>query len=142
MAEERPEPTFLRPWFYRPEYFVPAFFFPPVWSVLVLRSPWNQNIIVGGVAWAIIFIAGFLALKWIQNGSVQNVLVLFLPGILLTVITQVQWERFRSVHKEGAGGMEPLEPKVDETGPSRPATPRSPSRPTARRRSAKRRGQR
>ena len=59
--EEPQEPTFPRPWYYRPEYMIPMFIFWPVWGILVLRSPWNKNTIMGGVAWAHLIVFGVRA---------------------------------------------------------------------------------
>jgi len=115
MVEEPPVPDYPRPWYYRPEFFYAMFIFPPAWSVLVLRSPWNQNIVLGGVAWAILLVGGFLGLKWVQNGSEGNVIALFLPGTLLTIVTQVQWARYRREHEPPAvEGVETALPQQEE----------------------------
>jgi hypothetical protein len=133
MGEEPQVPTYPRPWYYRPEFHYAMFIFPPVWSVLVLRSPWNQNILLGGVAWAILFIGGFLALKLVQNGSEEGVIALFLPGTLLTIVTQIQWARYRHEHES------PVVEGKETALPQREEAPR-PARPSARRRSRRRSG--
>lgn len=134
MAEEPYAPDYPRPWYYRPEFHYAMFIFPPAWSVLVLRSPWNQNILVGGVAWAVLFIGGFLALKLVQSGSEEGAIALFLPGTLLTIVTQVQWARYRREHGPLAVEGEETAPPQREEDDSRPA------RPSARRRSKRRTG--
>ena len=89
-----------RPWFYRPEVYYGFFIFPPVWSILTLRSPWHsgegyRGIIVGGIAWFIIIAAVVLSVRWVQEGGVVNFFI-FVPGLLLTVITQIQWTAHRA----------------------------------------------
>ena len=91
-----------RPWFYRPEVYYGFFIFPPVWSILTLRSPWHsgdgfRGIMVGGLAWFIMVASVVLSVRWVQEGGAVN-LFIFVPGILLTVVTQVQWEAHRARH--------------------------------------------
>ncbi len=89
-----------RPWFYRPEIYYGLFIFPPAWSVLTLRSPWHsgegfRGILVGGIAWFIMIASVVLSVRWVQEGGVRN-LFIFVPGILLTLLTQVQWTAHRA----------------------------------------------
>ncbi len=91
-----------RPWFYRPEVYYGFFIFPPVWSILTLRSPWHnaegfRGIMVGGLAWFIMIAAVVLSVRWVQEGGAVN-LFIFVPGILLTLVTQVQWQAHRARH--------------------------------------------
>ena len=92
-----------RPWFYRPEIYYGFIIFPPVWSVLRLRSPWHNreggtwNILVGGLAWFFIIASVVLSVRWVQEGGVIN-LFFFVPGLLLTLLTQVQWTAHRARH--------------------------------------------
>jgi hypothetical protein len=91
-----------RPWFYRPEIYYGFIIFPPVWSVLTLRSPWHsgegyRGIMVGGLAWFFIIASVVLSVRWVQEGGVVN-LFIFVPGILLTLLTQVQWTAHRAHH--------------------------------------------
>ncbi len=120
------EPPFPKPWYYRPEYMIPMFIFWPAWPVLVLRSPWNNNVILGGVAWAVLFIGAVMGFKWLQAGSYQPIMTFYVPGVLLTIYTQVQWTRYRH---EMAGDVEAA---GQESGES--ASPDGPPRPSARRR--------
>ena len=119
------------PWFYRPEFFIAFFIFPPVWSILALRSPWNNSIIVGGAAWAILIVGAVMCFKWVQNGSPQN-LFMFVPGVVLTIITQVQWSRFQAENRpqEDIRG-DVTASEQEHSGSSEPARP---ARPSARRR--------
>ena len=119
-----------RPWFYRPEIYYGLFIFPPVWSILTLRSPWHSieglrgfdlflKVLIGGIAWFIIIAAVVLSVAWVQNeagGGPRN-LFIFVPGLLLTLITQIQWAAHRAQHGP---------PPTDEEGPeSRSPTSRA-----------------
>ena len=90
-----------RPWFYRPEIYYGFFIFPPVWSILTLRSPWHnrtegfRGILIGGIAWFIIIASVVLSVRWVQEGGVVN-LFIFVPGLLLTLVTQIQWSAHRA----------------------------------------------
>ncbi len=126
-----------RPWFYRPEFYIPFFIFPPVWSVLTLRSPWNSNVLMGGVAWFLLALMVVLAFNWgYRQGNWHN-LFLFLPGVLLTVVTQVQWQAHLAQHgpppAEDATAANPLPPPATDSKEGQ--TPRR----TARRRPRRRR---
>ena len=100
------------------------FIFPPVWSVLTLRSPWHnaegfRGIMVGGIAWFIIIAAVVLSVRWVQEGGVRN-LFIFVPGILLTLLTQVQWTAHRAHH-----GPPPTETEDEGQPPAPTATNQS-----------------
>ena len=114
-----------RPWFYRPEIYFGLFIFPPVWSVLTLRSPWHnaegfRGIMIGGIAWFIIIAAVVLSVRWVQEGGVRN-LFIFVPGLLLTLLTQVQWSAHRAHY-----GPPPTEEQDEQPAAARP--PDSPGR--------------
>ena len=91
-----------RPWFYRPEIYYGLIIFPPVWSILTLRSPWHKGegffgIFIGGLAWFFLIAGVVLSVRWVQEGGVLNLFV-FVPGVLLTLLTQVQWAAHRAHH--------------------------------------------
>ena len=96
-----------RPWFYRPEIYYGLIIFPPVWSILTLRSPWHKGegffgIFIGGLAWFFLIASVVFVVKWMQaddegHRQVTN-LFLFVPGVLLTLLTQVQWAAHRAHH--------------------------------------------
>ena len=96
-----------RPWFYRPEIYYGLIIFPPVWSILTLRSPWHKGegfygIMIGGVAWFFLIASVVFTVRWVQpdddgNRHVVN-LFIFVPGLLLTLITQIQWAAHRAQH--------------------------------------------
>ena len=102
-----------RPWFYRPEIYYGFFIFPPVWSILTLRSPWHnaegfRGILTGGIAWFIMIASVVLSVRWVQEGGVVN-LFIFVPGLLLTLVTQIQW----TAHRARYGPP----PTTDDEGP-------------------------
>ena len=94
-----------RPWFYRPEIYYGLIIFPPVWSILTLRSPWHKGegffgIFIGGLAWFFLIASVVMSVAWVQNeagGGLRN-LFFFVPGVLLTLLTQVQWQAHRAHH--------------------------------------------
>ncbi len=102
-----------RPWFYRPEIYYGLIIFPPVWSILTLRSPWHKGegffgIFIGGLAWFFLIAGVVLSVRWVQEGGVLN-LFIFVPGVLLTLLTQVQWQAHRAHH-----GPPPTEEQEEE----------------------------
>ena len=108
-----------RPWFYRPEIYYAFIIFPPVWSILTLRSPWHKaegffGILIGGIAWFFLIASVVFTVRWVQpddegNRHVLN-LFIFVPGLLLTLITQIQWAAHRAQH-----GPPPTEEDTTET---------------------------
>ena len=116
-----------RPWFYRPEIYYAFIIFPPLWSVLTLRSPWHKGegffgILVGGIAWFFIIASVVFAVKWVQadddgNRQITN-LFLFVPGLLLTLVTQIQWTAHRAQHGP---------PPTESEGPPQSAAPAPPA---------------
>ena len=135
-----------RPWFYRPEIYYGLFIFPPVWSILTLRSPWHSieglsgfdlflKVLIGGIAWFIIIAAVVLSVAWVQNeagGGPRN-LFIFVPGLLLTLITQIQWAAHRAQHGPPPTDSED-EPETRAPSTQEPELPSPPARPRRRRR--------
>ncbi len=110
-----------RPWFYRPEIYYGLIIFPPVWSILTLRSPWHKGegffgIFIGGLAWFFLIAGVVLSVRWVQEGGVLN-LFIFVPGVLLTLLTQVQWQAHRAHH-----GPPPTEAQEEEPQATRAPT--------------------
>ncbi len=124
--EELQGPSYPRPWYYRPEYMIPMFVFWPAGALLALRSPWNSNVLLGGVAWAVMIVGAFAGFKWLQAGSYQPIMTFYVPGVLLTIVTQVQWKRYRI---EMAGDDAAADHESEES-----REPEGPPRPSARRR--------
>jgi hypothetical protein len=90
-----PPPQSTRPWYYQRWFLFVAFFLWPLWPMLVLRSPWHNSLLAGAVAWAILFSGGFLVVvRLSQLGTVAySTVLLVLPGLGLTVVTQTLWAR-------------------------------------------------
>tara|TARA_B100001964_G_scaffold203259_1_gene232147 strand:+ start:770 stop:1120 length:351 start_codon:yes stop_codon:yes gene_type:complete len=104
---------------------LPMFIFWPAGSLLAIRSPWNDNVMVGGIAWAFIIVLGVMGVRWMNEGVYQPIMLFHVPGILLTIVTQVQWAAYK---KQMADADDALEDEVEEPEDSfRP-------RPSARRR--------
>ena len=123
--EQKPPPSYPKPWFYKDGYLHAAFIFWPFWSILILRSPWHNGIWSGGFAWAVLFIGGFLGLKWIQAGTYQNVIVLFMPGVLLTIFTQIQWATHKRTYARARpSAPPPARPASESSGQPRRSAPR------------------
>ena len=115
-----------RPWFYRPEIYYSFIIFPPVWSILTLRSPWHKaegffSILIGGIAWFFLIASVVFTVRWVQaddegNRQIIN-LFIFVPGLLLTLVTQIQWAAHRAQH-----GPPPMN---EEDGEPRASAPKS-----------------
>lgn len=142
-----------RPWFYRPEIYYAFIIFPPVWSILTLRSPWHKGegffgVLIGGIAWFFLIASVVFTVRWAQaddegNRQVVN-LFIFVPGLLLTLVTQIQWAAHRAQHgpppTDAEDGREPPTPApqpadatpADEDG--EPPADRPPPRRRRRRR--------
>jgi hypothetical protein len=102
LKEEQPAPPPLRlkPWYYQEWFLFPVFPFWPVWAVLILRSPWHNGLVSGAVAWAMLFVGAYWIgwLQLYQEHRLNEVTIsLIIPGLLLTVITQVHWVRYRGL---------------------------------------------
>ena len=119
-------PSYPRPWYYRPEYMIPMFIFWPSGALLAIRSPWNTNVMFGGVAWMFIIVFGILGIRWLSDGIYQPIVTFYVPGVLLTLITQVQWaahqKRMVGSQNEGLSDEDPVE--IDTSSPPRPSARR------------------
>lgn len=118
-----------RPWFYRPEIYYGLIIFPPVWSILTLRSPWHKGegffgIFIGGLAWFFLIAGVVLSVRWVQEGGVLN-LFIFVPGVLLTLLTQVQWQAHRAHHGPPPTEDQEEEPQATRAPERRPDDPDS-----------------
>lgn len=118
-----------RPWFYRPEIYYGFFIFPPVWSILKLRSPWHNrgqgflNVLSGGLAWFFIVFVVVISVRGAQDPSFRIFLFYFVPGLLLTLVTQIQWAAHRAEH-----GPPPTEEEREQPAPAAAATAQRPPR--------------
>ncbi len=122
--EEDQGPSYPRPWYYRPEFMIPMFIFWPSGALLAIRSPWNTNVMFGGVAWAFIFVFGILGVRWLNDGVYQPIMTFYVPGVLLTIITQVQWTAYRKQMAEKEDPSDANSGEMEETNPPRPSARR------------------
>lgn len=119
MNQEQPTPpNELRPWYYQYWFLYPMIVFWPLWPVLILRSPWHNNLISGAVAWAMLFMGGYL-IGWrqlYQNRELNDfTITLIIPGLFLTVVTQILWFWDKKKVRQAAQQEKP---------PTAPAQPR------------------
>ncbi len=129
MEEPSPPPLELKPWYYQEWFMFPTAVFWPLWAILIIRSPWHNGLISGAVAWAMLIFGGYMIIwpQLIQSGRLNDfTIVLIIPGLLLTVITQVHWMRYRPVLRAGllssdsaAGGRASTESRGVPRGPRR-----------------------
>ncbi len=127
MNQEPPAPPEeLKPWYYQYWFLYPVIVFWPVWAVLILRSPWHNGLVSGAVAWAMLFVGGYLIgqqIGWqqFQLGELNRfTTTIIIPGLMLTVLTQVFWirdkKRLREVNREDAPRGE--DPSTDLPAPT------------------------
>ena len=104
-VEPAAPPESLKPWYYQYWFLYPAFMFWPVWSLLILRSPWHNGLVSGAVAWAALFVGSYLVYAWGIGGrdglaallagdlTPGNLLTgqIVLPGLVLSIVTQSHW---------------------------------------------------
>ena len=86
-------PDELKPWYYQYWFLYPMLVFWPLWSVLIIRSPWHNGLIVGALAWAWLIIGGYLGYVRLQAGGTValSTVAIVAPGLIFTVVTQVHW---------------------------------------------------
>ena len=94
-----PPPNELRPWYYHNLFLFFTFVMGwlilwPVWPVIIIRSPWHNGIISGGLAWAMLLTGGFRLVEQMKSNPTTAVMLL-LPGVALTVMTQVLWSKHK-----------------------------------------------
>ena len=99
-----------RPWYYRNAFLVLAFILSlpvfgislwptlwPVWSVLILRSPWHRGFFSGTFAWAMMLSGVVMIILILKdpNESPIRTVALLVPGLIVTVIIQTLWTRHK-----------------------------------------------
>ena len=130
-------PEELKPWYYQVWFLYPSIMFWPLWSLLILRSPWNNGLISGAIAWAMLFVGSYLVydlgiggragLDGLLAGNITPAALLtgqiILPGLLLIVLTQTHWQRNRrrimAAARTNAGRTAATPAKPAATNPSR-----------------------
>ena len=148
-----PPPQELRPWYYRYWFLILAFmlswplspYIPwlwPVWAVLIIRSPWHNGIMSGGLAWALLLIGAYW-LSILLSSNPSTALFLLMPGLSLTVVTQVLWSKHKLTLPSAfpTAGEESTRDSPAVSASIERDTPRV-RRTTARRRSPRRRSPR
>ena len=90
-----PPPAELRPWYYQNLFLAIAFVLWPSWSFLILRSPWHNGILSGGMAWAALILGSVAGFRSLVEGNGSLVIVFFVPGIVLTLGTQIHWAGYK-----------------------------------------------
>ena len=142
-----PPPRELRPWYYQNLFLAVAFVLWPAWPVLIIRSPWHNGILSGGVAWCALIVGSVAGFKSVQAGSWDLIVVYYVPGFVLTFALQVFWAAYKKEY------LRPYLPEYNteaygastgqDTAPSQPdATSQSTPRARLRRRSRSRRSSR
>ena len=135
-------PEELKPWYYQYWFLYPMIVFWPLWPVLILRSPWHNGLVSGALAWAMLISGSYIAyrvsgemdaINRIQAGDQWALVTLqvIVPGLILTVITQIHWTMNRRRILDAPRQSPPAESPVSE-----------PPESGRRRRSNRRRGRR
>ncbi len=91
---ERPlPPEGLKPWYYQYWFLYPSIIFWPLWSVLIVRSPWHNGLVSGALAWCLLIVGGYLVYQRMALGGTValSTVGIVLPGLALTIITQTHW---------------------------------------------------
>lgn len=122
--EETQGPSYPRPWYYRPEYMIPMFIFWPSGALLAIRSPWNTNVMFGGVAWMFIIVFGVLGVRWLNDGIYQPIMTFYVPGVVLTIVTQVQWAAYKKRMAENEESSDGKPAELEQSRPPRPSARR------------------
>ena len=132
-APPTPPPAELRPWYYQNLFLAVAFVLWPSWSFLILRSPWHNGIMSGGVAWAALILGSVAGFRSLVEGSGDIVIVFFVPGIVLTLGTQIHWAGYKRQFIDplypadtGQGAADAPDSDGEATRPRRPRSRRRP----------------
>ena len=76
----------------------------PVWGILMLRSPWHNHTALKGLGWAHLAVGAILFGNIFrravgEGGDAIGISVMIIvPGLLMTLATQVMWARYRLEH--------------------------------------------
>lgn len=84
-----------RPWFYRTWFLIVAFFLWPIWTVLIVRSPWHKSMWWKALAWSFGIFGGYVILGDLS----QEPLAAWFPFVLIVILLVVilsQWDRVRA----------------------------------------------
>ena len=103
---------------------LPMLIFWPAGSLLTIRSPWNENVMLGGIAWAFIIVLGVLGVRWMNDGVYQPIMLFHVPGILLTVVTQVQWAAYKKQMADAYASSAEESAELEDMSQPRPSARR------------------
>ena len=147
MSQAQP-PQELRPWYYKNPVLFPVFMLGwpiwmelqmvilwPAWAILIIRSPWHRGFVSGTLAWAMLMSGGALIVLRVIDPTANplNILLLVLPGLIYTLVTQTLWAR----SKQEILASIPLEPATSVADDRPPGSQRERSRRRQRRRSSR-----
>ena len=130
MSQAQP-PQELRPWYYKNPALFPVFLLGwpiwmefqmvilwPAWAILIIRSPWHRGFVSGTLAWAMLMSGGALIILRVIDSTANplNILLLVLPGLIYTVVTQTLWAKSKREILASIP-LEPATPVVDDRPP-------------------------
>lgn len=101
--ERQPPPEHLKPWYYQYWFLYPVVVFWPLWSILIIRSPWHNGLASGAIAWAMLISGGYLIgyrQIYLNRDLNDFTITILVPGVVLTFVTQAFWIRDRSRVRE------------------------------------------
>ena len=136
-TESPAPPEELKPWYYQYWFLYPMIIFWPLWSVLIIRSPWHNRLVAGALAWALLIIGGYLAYVRLKMGGTiaLSTVAIIAPGLILTVVTQVHWiANRRSIMETARNSSSATSPSPSSSDPPSRTVPRRANRRRTRRR--------
>ncbi len=133
-------PEELKPWYYQYWFLYPTIIFWPLWPALIIRSPWHNGLVSGAIAWALLIVGGYLVYRRMQIGGTValTTLMLIVPGLMLTLITQIHWQFNRRQILNAATRTKPAT-ALTKSADGEPGPPPGDRNSTRRRRSYRRR---
>ena len=139
MAQEQSTPPGQdRPWYYQNWFLIATFIFGwpigpplgvlwPVFAVLILRSPWHSQLLVKGLGWAMLVVGAIMFARALtgDEGTAGIAVATLIPGLLVTMITQFMWNKYKLEHRIGRKTPAlPAIPTIESDPPSRRSGPR------------------
>ena len=133
MSQAQP-PQELKPWYYKNPALFPVFLLGwpvwlefqqlqivvlwPAWAILIIRSPWHRGFVSGTLAWAMLMSGGALIVLRVIDSTANplNILLLVLPGLIYTVVTQTLWAKSKREILASIP-LQPATPVVDDRPP-------------------------
>lgn len=128
MEDQSPPPLELKPWYYHTLFLVAICVFPFSWSFLILRSPWHNGILSGGLAWAALIVWGVLGVRSIMEDDLSFLVLFYPPGIALALGTQIHWAGYKRQFIDPLYASEAAPPAQAGATPGDSPPPRRPRR--------------